>query len=151
MTIMKIGELAQASATPIETIRFYEREGLLPHAARTQNNYRIYEQDHVDRLIFVRHCRSLDMALDEIRQLLKFKDSPQESCADVNDLLDEHIGHVAQRMGELRTLQRQLKALRAQCGQETAVQACGILEQLASEPSAILAQTSKRRHVRGTH
>lgn len=151
MTTMKIGELAQASATTIETIRFYEREGLLPHAARTQGNYRIYENYHVERLVFVRHCRSLDMALDEIRQLLMLKDSPQDTCADVNDLLDEHIGHVAQRMGELRTLQRQLKALRERCSEETAAQTCGILKQLASEPPAILAPTSNRRHVRGTH
>lgn len=77
---MKIGELAQASATPTETIRFYEREGLLPHAPRSQGNYRIYQNDHVDRLVFVRHCRSLDMALAEIRQLLQFKDSPTKAA-----------------------------------------------------------------------
>ena len=148
---MKIGELARASSTPTETIRFYEREGLLPHAARTQANYRIYEKHHAARLLFVRHCRSLDMALDEIRTLLHFKDSPQDSCADVNDLLDDHIGHVAQRIGELRALERQLKALRERCGEETAAQACGILKQLALEPVTPLAPTSNRRHVRGTH
>lgn len=148
---MKIGELAQASATPTETIRFYEREGLLPSAARTQANYRIYEHYHVERLVFVRHCRSLDMALDEIRALLRFKDSPADSCANVNDLLDEHIGHVAQRIGELRALERQLKALRERCGQEAAAQACGILKQLAREPAVPLAPPSSRRHVRGTH
>ena len=148
---MKIGELALASATPVETIRFYEREGLLPAAARTQGNYRIYEKHHVERLVFVRHCRSLDMALDEIRQLLQFKDSPGDSCADVNSLLDEHIGHVAQRIGELRTLERQLKALRERCGQETAAQACGILKQLALEPAVSPSPASSSRHVRGTH
>ena len=148
---MKIGELALASATPVETIRFYEREGLLPAAARTQGNYRIYEKHHVERLVFVRHCRSLDMALDEIRQLLQFKDSPGDSCADVNGLLDEHIGHVVQRIGELRTLERQLKALRQRCGQETAAQACGILKQLALEPAVSPSPASSRRHVRGTH
>ena len=148
---MKIGELALASATPVETIRFYEREGLLPAAARTQGNYRIYEKHHVERLVFVRHCRSLDMALDEIRQLLQFKDSPGDSCADVNGLLDEHIGHVAQRIGELRTLERQLKALRERCSQETAAQACGILKQLALEPAVSPSPASSRRHVRGTH
>jgi DNA-binding transcriptional MerR regulator len=67
---MRIGELAQTSGTPIETIRFYEREGLLPAAARTEGNYRIYTPQHADRLGFIRQCRSLDMTLDEVRVLL---------------------------------------------------------------------------------
>jgi DNA-binding transcriptional MerR regulator len=73
---MRIGELAQTSGTPIETIRFYEREGLLPAAARTEGNYRIYTPQHADRLGFIRQCRSLDMTLDEVRVLLRFKDQP---------------------------------------------------------------------------
>src|SRR6185312_14220801 len=97
---MKIGELARATLTPLETIRFYEREGLLPPTGRTDGNYRIYGQEHVERLTLIRHCRTLDMALDEIRALLRFKASPQENCAGVNELLDEHIGHVAQRIRE---------------------------------------------------
>jgi DNA-binding transcriptional MerR regulator len=71
---MRIGELAQASGTPVETIRFYEREGLLPTAARTEGNYRIYTPHHAERLAFIRQCRSLDMTLDEVRVLLRFKD-----------------------------------------------------------------------------
>jgi len=148
---MKIGELAQASTTPTETIRFYERQGLLPQPPRSQGNYRIYAEDHVERLVFVRHCRSLDMALDEIRQLLLLKDSSSDSCAEVNELLDEHISHVAERIVELRALQSQLKALRQRCGQEAAVQTCGILKELALEPAASRSQTGIRRHVRGTH
>ena len=89
---MKIGELAKATHTQVETIRYYEREGLLPETARTEGNYRVYDSAHVDRLSFIRHCRGLDMTLDEIRVLLRFKDSPHENCAQVNDLLDEHIG-----------------------------------------------------------
>jgi Cd(II)/Pb(II)-responsive transcriptional regulator len=88
---MKIGELAKAAHTQVETIRYYEREGLLPETARTDGNYRMYAEEHVDRLSFIRHCRGLDMTLDEIRVLLRFKDAPHENCAQVNDLLDEHI------------------------------------------------------------
>ena len=91
---MRIGELAQVSGTPIETIRFYEREGLLPAAARTEGNYRIYTPQHADRLGFIRQCRSLDMTLDEVWVLLRFKDQPLADCGEVNSLLDEHIGHV---------------------------------------------------------
>jgi len=62
---MKIGELARHTETQAETIRYYEQEGLLPKPGRTDSNYRVYGQAHVDRLLFIRHCRSLDMTLDE--------------------------------------------------------------------------------------
>ena len=71
---MKIGELATATQTPVDTIRYYEREGLLPAAPRSSGNYRLYRTEHVERLGFIRHCRSLDMTLREIRVLLRFKD-----------------------------------------------------------------------------
>jgi len=83
---MRIGELAQTSGTPIETIRFYEREGLLPAAARTEGNYRIYTPQHADRLGFIRQCRSLDMTLDEVRVLLRFKDQPRASITQGRNL-----------------------------------------------------------------
>lgn len=112
---MKIGELAHASGTPAETIRFYEREGLLSTPERTEGNYRIYTEVHADRLGFIRQCRNLDMTLDEVRVLLRFKDAPQADCSEVNALLDEHIGHVAMRIHELRTLEKTLRALCTQC------------------------------------
>lgn len=133
---MRIGELAQATQSPVETIRYYERAGLLPRAPRSAgNNYRVYGSEHVERLAFIRHCRTLDMTLDmkldEIRLLLRFKDAPQQPCAEVNALLDANIGHVATRLRELRQLDKQLKSLREQCagGQDAAH--CGILGGLA--------------------
>ena len=133
---MKIGELAKAAGTQVETIRYYEREGLLPAAARTDGNYRVYETAHVQRLAFIRHCRSLDMTLDEVRLLLQFKDAPQEDCAEVNALLEEHIGHVASRIRELRQLEKHLKALREQCVSARHVEHCGILNGLTQAASA---------------
>jgi DNA-binding transcriptional MerR regulator len=73
---MKIGELARLVGTNVETIRYYERDGLLPEISRTEGNFRIYGEAHAERLSFIRNCRSLDMTLDEIRVLLRFKDSP---------------------------------------------------------------------------
>jgi Cd(II)/Pb(II)-responsive transcriptional regulator len=146
---MRIGELAQTSGTPIETIRFYEREGLLPAAARTEGNYRIYTSQHADRLGFIRRCRSLDMTLDEVRTLLRFKDQPLADCGEVNRLLDEHIGHVAERLKALRALEKELKALRAACSLPDRVADCGILqgiERAEGKPAAM-----PRRQVRGTH
>ncbi|UUX96646.1 Cd(II)/Pb(II)-responsive transcriptional regulator [Aquabacterium sp. J223] len=129
---MKIGTLAQATATGVETIRFYEREGLLPAPARSSGNYRVYAPEHLERLVFIRQCRSLDMTLDEIRTLLRFKDAPQADCNDVNALLEAHIAHVAYRVRELKTLERGLKELRGQCGRSRQAKDCGILEGLAT-------------------
>ena len=145
---MKIGELARLAGTNVETIRYYERDGLLPIPARSEGNYRIYGETHVQRLFFIRRCRGLDMTLDEIRVLLHFKESPQENCADVNRLLDRHIGHVAQRMQELQDLERQLKDLRELCGEARDAAHCGILDSLsqAIAPSGKIAS-----HVLGAH
>ena len=150
---MKIGELAKATGTQAETIRYYEAEGLLPKTGRTDANYRVYSQAHVSRLAFIRHCRSLDMTLDEIKTLLRFKDAPEQNCEEVNDLLDEHIGHVAARIKELKHLQAELKALREQCGAARDAAACGILNGLDEAARKGPASTSKPKsgHVRGSH
>jgi Cd(II)/Pb(II)-responsive transcriptional regulator len=147
---MRIGKLAQASGTPLETIRFYEREGLLPAPARTEGNYRIYTAAHADRLGFIRHCRNLDMTLDEVRALLRFKDEPQADCGEVNDLLDEHIGHVAQRIRELRALEGELRTLRKLCAAPHAAADCGILQGI-EEAAGQGGKPTPRRHVRGSH
>lgn len=125
---MKIGELAKITQTQAETIRFYERKGLLREPPRTEGNYRLYEAEHLERLAFIRHCRSLDMTLDEIRALLRFQDAPRDNCHAINDVLDEHIEHVARRIRELTHLQKELKALREQCDGVAAE--CGILDGL---------------------
>ncbi len=136
---MKIGELSSVSGTAVETIRFYEREGLLSKPARTQGNFRTYEQAHLEQLQFIRYCRSLDMSLDEVRILLKVKNDPGADCGDVNSLLDEHIGHVCRRIKELRFLEKQLKELRQRCGEHQSANQCGILigmSEAAQEPAA---------------
>jgi Cd(II)/Pb(II)-responsive transcriptional regulator len=145
---MKIGELAAATHTQVETIRYYEREGLLPPAPRSLGNYRIYGAEHAERLGFIRHCRALDMALDEIRLLLRFKDSPNEDCTAVNALLDEHIGHVAARIRGLRQLEKQLKALREQCEVAQDAGHCGILGSLTRAAGPARPAGS---HVKGSH
>lgn len=151
---MKIGELAQAAGTQSETIRYYERAGLLPEASRTEANYRVYHPSHVHRLAFIRHCRTLDMTLEEIRTLLQFKDAPEENCEQVNALLDEHIGHVATRIKELKSLQKDLKTLREQCTTDRTALECGILSRLeaaAKLPRYPSSAGGPRAHVPGVH
>lgn len=144
---MKIGELAKRTGILVETVRYYEGEGLLPEPARTKGNYRLYTDTHVERLHFIRHCRSLDMTLQEIRTLLRFRDSPDENCGDVNALLDEHIEHVASRIKELKMLEQNLRRLRSLCRQAQAVKSCGVLRSLGS-PAKNSLQGSSVEHRR---
>jgi len=147
---MKIGQLAARTGTPIETIRYYERQGLLADPVRSAGNYRVYDEREVTRLSFIRYCRGLDMGLDEIRVLLAFRDAPGENCAAVNALLDEHIGHVEHRIRELRELDRELRSLRALCVEAREAARCGILRQLdRATPAA--AGPGRGTHVAGVH
>jgi len=148
---MKIGELSTASSTPIETIRYYERAGLLPAPARTQSNFRVYEAPHLERLQFIRYCRGLDMSLDEVRVLLRFKDEPGADCGDVNSLLDDHIVHVSTRIKELRALERQLKDLRRRCGDARAADQCGILAGLSEASQEPVAPSREPNHLKSVH
>ena len=145
-----IGELARRTQCQAETIRYYEREGLLPPPARSAGNYRQYQAMHVERLSFIRHCRSLDMTLDEIRALLDFRDARSGDCAAVGALLDEHVRHVADRIAQLRRLQRQLQQLRALCATPGQAERCGILNEMsrAANDGSAPAPTG---HVHGTH
>jgi Cd(II)/Pb(II)-responsive transcriptional regulator len=147
---MKIGELAERGQCQAETIRFYERQGLLPAPGRSTGNYRIYGPAHLERLAFIRNCRALDMTLDEIKQLLRLRDLPQDNCAAAHALLDAHVAHVATRISELQQLERQLKALRRQCQPARSERECGILDRLSHGRGG----TTKARtgaHVRGAH
>ena len=146
---MTIGELARATGCGIETIRYYEHEGLLPKPGRTSGNFRRYGQEHVELLSFIRHCRSLDMALNEIRILLRFRSAPEKNCGEVNALLEIHIGHVEERIAELRSLEGQLRALREKCSSGRSAKHCGILQGLGGTPHDRGASGNK--HVPRTH
>ncbi|WP_087814386.1 Cd(II)/Pb(II)-responsive transcriptional regulator [Psychrobacter cibarius] len=129
--LIKIGELATRTGATVETIRYYEKERLLPEPARSQGNYRLYNEAHFERLQFILHCRTLDMTLDEVRTLLQYRDKPDENCGEVNVLLDEHIDAVETRMEELVQLKQHLLALRQKCASEALAESCGILHALA--------------------
>ena len=143
----RIGDLARAAAVPVETIRYYERDGLLPVARRTAGNFRVYTEAHRERLMFIRQCRALDMTLEEVRALLRLKDTPQASCAEVNALIDEHMAHVDMRIRELQELKSELSSLRAKCGATRKVRDCAIVAGLSAGTAT---RASKRRGVHGS-
>jgi Cd(II)/Pb(II)-responsive transcriptional regulator len=141
---MKISELAQVAQCTVETVRYYEKERLLPAPERTAANYRSYTTSHVERLRFIRNCRALDMTHEEIRRLLNLWDRPSDDCGAVDHLLDEHITHVDVRIAELSELKQRLGELRQRCQSGQTVDACGILHGLVS-------METKPRHERHTH
>lgn len=127
---MQIGELARLTGCAVDTIRYYEKQALLPPPARSAGNFRDYADSHVERLRLIRHCRALDMSLDEIRSLLAVHDQPQADCSAVNALLDAHLGHVRARLRELQALEGALVSLRQRCASAGAAAQCGILHEL---------------------
>lgn len=129
---MRIGELGETTGVDIETIRYYERAGLLPAPARLANGYRAYGSLHLERLSFIRHCRALDMPLADIQRLLTFVDRPQADCGDINRLIDDHLERVRARLKSMRALEKQLAALRAHCEAGHTTTECGILHELVS-------------------
>jgi Cd(II)/Pb(II)-responsive transcriptional regulator len=129
---MWIGELAKYTGCDAETIRYYEREGLLQKPARTTSGYRYYAGEHLGQLNFVRHCRSLGMTLAEIRTLQGFQANPSLACTDINVLLDRHITRVHQQIKAMRLLEKQLIALRDRCHDTLTASECGIMKTLIS-------------------
>lgn len=139
MTSFQIGELARRFDIPVETIRYYERIGLLPEPMRSDGNYRRYSAAHADQLAFVLNCRGLDMTQEEIRRLLALRADPARGCEDVNGLVDGHIEQTQRRIEELTRLLADLRALRRACSDDRTAHTCEIIAELA---------TAKRRAVR---
>jgi Cu(I)-responsive transcriptional regulator len=128
-----IGELARATGTKVETIRYYESIGLLPAAARSGGNYRIFARTHLERLSFIRRGRDLGFSLDEVRELLQLSDERTRSCAEVDRIAREHLIKVERKLADLTALRRELRQLIDQCGHGTIAE-CRIIEALAPVP-----------------
>lgn len=135
MRIMKIGELAKITDCSVQTIRYYEKEKLLSSVQRSEGNFRLYDKGAVKQLLFIKQCRSLDLSLSEIRQLIALSDSPGAQCEDVNHMMDSHIRQVDACIKELTQLREQLKAIRHSCSSERTVEQCGILNVLSAKCS----------------
>lgn len=129
---MRIGELSTAAGVDVETIRYYEKVGLMPAPERGANGYRAYSSRHLAQLTFIRHCRALDIGLADIRRLLAFSSHPDDSCGDINQLIDEQLERVRTRLESLHALERQLQELRSCCTGTRPIQGCGILNELTS-------------------
>lgn len=126
---LRIGQLAEETGCRIETIRYYERVGVLPRAARAANNYRYYNAQHRRRLLFVRRLRGLGFSLDEVRALLRMIDGGTQSCAEVQALGQRHLAEVQRKIEDLRSVERALDDLVGRCS-GAATPDCSMLEAL---------------------
>lgn len=147
---MKIGEISKITGIPVETIRYYEKIGLLSEPGREASGYRRYQQHHVERLLFIKHCRNLDMAQEEIRELVRLAEQPGADCVEVDALLARHLSHVRERRQELTQLEKTLEQLQRACSENRTVNECGILDELTTglkhEPVA-----ANHNHIPGSH
>ena len=129
---MKIGELSKTTGCSIQTIRYYEKEGLLSTPERTEGNYRFYGERALKELEFIKHCRSLDIPLTDVKRLMELKNKPEESCASVNKLIAQQLALVNNRMRELKALKAELQQMASLCTTENTIEACGIIKSLDS-------------------
>lgn len=127
----KIGQLAKLAGCQVVTIRYYEKQGLMSAPERTGGNYRLYDDEDLQRLLFIRHCRRHGMKLAEIRELLAFRDNPQADCDWINTMLESHMENIGQQIKSLTQLKNQLSQLRQQCSGGRHGN-CGILQSLSN-------------------
>ncbi|MBO6560321.1 MAG: helix-turn-helix domain-containing protein [Nisaea sp.] len=125
-----IGDLAKRTGTKVQTIRYYESIGLLPEPARTSGNQRIYGQDQLDRLAFIKHARDFGFPLDAIRELLEMTDRPAASCAEADAICRRHLTEVRRRIGRLQALEGELKRMVETCSHGT-VADCRVISVLS--------------------
>ena len=130
MPPITIGALAKATDTKTTTIRYYEKIGLLPPAARTSGNYRNYDDQHVQRLVFVRRARDLGFSLEAVQLLLSLADHPEQSCGRVVDLVADQLRVVEEKITHLQRLDQELRQLTNQCSGTRQPYGCKIIEAL---------------------
>ena len=142
---LRIGQLAELTGVSVETIRFYEGKGLLPEPTRLPNNYRVYGRTHVERLLFIRNCRSLDIGLDDIAALLNYDTTDPEQAVRLHAFVHEHVDKVSRRIAELESLRDMLRALERQCHGHGSGEPCGIMQSLtANEPLSKVSEGETR-------
>ncbi|MBW1646425.1 MAG: heavy metal-responsive transcriptional regulator [Deltaproteobacteria bacterium] len=127
MNLLTIGKLAAAAGVSTDTVRFYERSGLLPPPARTEANYRLYPQQTVKRLKFIRRAKALGFTLNEIRELLALRHDPDSTKAEVKSFTENKIEDIRQRIADLQRILATLEHLAGACDGHGPADDCPIL------------------------
>lgn len=126
-----IGDLAAATGTKVNTIRYYEDIGLMPPAARTESGRRTYGHTEIERLAFIRHARALGFSISEVRSLLTLSDHPDRDCADAVAIASRHLQEVDNRIARLQQLRAELAPIAQSCDERSAAD-CNIISAIAA-------------------
>lgn len=135
METFTIGHVAREAGINIETVRYYEREGLLPKATRSTSGYRLFSVNAAQRLRFIRRAQELGFSLKEIRELLALRQSPKTSCAEVRTRAQAKIADIETRIKALESMSKSLRKLTQSCNGSAPISECPILESLDGEDS----------------
>lgn len=127
---MRIGELATKTTLSADAIRFYEKSGLIKSPTRSEGGYREFSPESVDVIQFISHCRGLDIPLSEIKKLLSVRSGSAKSCRAANEVIEEQLVSLRERIRELKKLEKNLTQLRSVCNEELSPQDCLIIRNL---------------------
>ncbi|MFO0667445.1 MAG: MerR family transcriptional regulator [Polyangiaceae bacterium] len=147
-TKLTVGVLAERSGVGIETLRFYEREGLLPTPARSRAGYRLYSEDTVERVRFIRRAKELGFTLEEIVELLALKVTHGKSCHSVRDRALAKLSDMDRKLKDLRQMRRALNAVVQRCSGEEGIDDCTILDALSTGPLRPKAKANAKQVLR---
>ena len=136
MKPLTIGQVARRAEVGVETVRFYERQGLLEEPARKESGYRQYTEDVVARLRFIRRAKELGFTLKEIAELLALRLDPDTSCAEVRGRANAKIDYIDAKIRDLQRMRQALDKLVASCKGRGPIRACAILDALDNEKEA---------------
>jgi Cu(I)-responsive transcriptional regulator len=128
---MKIGEVARRTGLKIETVRFYESEGLVPPPVRSGGNYRLYDRSHLDRLSFIKRSRDLGFTLEQVRALLRLAENPRESCAEADEIVAIHIAEIDRKLADLAALRAEIAQWGGTCTASTVAE-CKVIDALSA-------------------
>ena len=133
MEQLTIGKLAKSARVNLETIRYYERQGLLPKPPRSQSGYRSFPTESVERIRFIKQAQELGFSLKEIKELLALRTEPFSTGADVRERVATKITEIDEKMKLLRTIKKELEQLKANCDGTSSIGECPILKSIGSE------------------
>jgi MerR family mercuric resistance operon transcriptional regulator len=136
MKTLTRGELAKRCEVNFETVRYYEQAGLIPKPSRTLSNYRVYDEETVRRIRFIKRAQDLGFTLNEIKELLSLRAKPRARCADVLERAEAKIRNIDEKIRTLTAMRRALVKLKSECQGSLPISGCPILESLDAEEEA---------------
>lgn len=130
---MTIGQLAQKSDTDPQTVRYYERQGLIAKPIRTTSNYRLYDLDTIDRLTFIKRAKEIGFSLRDIKKLLEMADGEVITCSEVKEFAETRLTKIHSQLSGLKAMEKTLSNLVKQCENSDKISECPILETLSNK------------------